>query len=212
MFRIDGYLDVTITDAYLAQSRFPAQPGERNERGEMVDVMFSLYLELKDKEGNTDTYDLEFSNRCGIGTRSNSYRTQMSLETLQEIGFNVQTMEEFFMQVVDSPDATNVPNLIGLTCVAKVAKSDKTNKRGEPYYNIKGIYGANKKPAKVDFAAIRARFSNPAPAPAAPQYQAPAAPAPQYQQPAATAAPAPQYQASAAPAAPAAPSNPYARR
>lgn len=193
MFRIDGYLDVTITDAYLAQSRFPAQPGERNERGEMVEVLFSLYLELKDKEGNTDTYDLEFSNRCGIGTRADSYRTQMSLETLQEIGFNVQTMEEFFMQVVDSPDATNVPNLIGLTCVAKVAKSDKTNKRGEPYYNIKGIYGANKKPAKVDFAAIRARFSNPAPAP---QYQAPAAPAPQYQ----------------APAAPAAPANPYARR
>ena len=171
-----------------------------------MDVLFSLYIELKDKDGNTDTYDLEFSNRCGIGNRADSYRTQMSLETLQEIGFNVQTMEEFFMQVVDSPDATAVPNLIGLACVAKVAKSDKTNKRGEPYYNIKGIYGANKKPAKVDFAAIRARFSNPAPAPAAPQYQAPAAPAPQYQQPA---APAPQYQA---PAAPAAPANPYARR
>lgn len=192
MFRIDGYVDVTITDAYLAQSRFPAQAGERNERGENVEVLFSLYLDLKDKEGNTDTYDLEFSNRCGIGTRANSYRSDLSLETLQEIGFGVTTMEEFFMQVVDSPDATNVPNLIGLACTAKVAKSDKTNKRGEFYYNVKGLYGASKKPGKVDFAAIRARFSNPAPAsapmPAAPAYQAPT------------------------PAAPPAPANPYARR
>ena len=197
MFRIDGKVDVEIVDACLAEAKFPAKDGEP------ASVLFDIVLTLQDAEGNTDMWHGEISNRPGMGNFSHMDRTGLTIKTLQDIGFFVNSFEELQAQFAMGEDGTmNVPNLVGIRCTAVVAKSDSTDSKGNHYYNIKYLNrlgGGVKKLTADDLAALLGK--------AAPQVQ-PAqqtqvAPAPQAtgQQPVA-------YQPPAQPTAPPAPPAP----
>lgn len=201
-FKTIGNIDVTIADAYIAEPKWDAKPGEKNNRGVPVTVWGDLCIIVKDDQGNTDVWKGELSNRTGNGTKSHLEQTAITLERLVEIGFNVPTFTDLMNQCNDD---NVLPNLIGMRCTVTTEEVTYTGKDGTQktgiftrYLNRLGA-GGPKRMSKADF--LR-RVQNPAPAPAAqvPQYgSAPgAAPAGYYQQPAAAPAPAP------------APANPYA--
>ena len=100
MFKIDGDLEVTIADAYVTEAKFPAKAGEINNRNEYVQVFYDVVVLLKDAEGNTDTWHGEISNRTGTGTYAHMYRLDLTLKTLQDIGFNVRSLQELEQQFV----------------------------------------------------------------------------------------------------------------
>src|SRR5574344_212597 len=214
MFKIDGNVDVTIVEAYVSEATFDAQPGEVNNRNEIVQVMYDVCLLLQDKDGNTDTWHGEISSRTGIGTKAHLYRLDLTLETLREIGFNVNSIAELEAQFAAAQDGTiAIPNLVNMQATAWVAKSDKVDRNGNPYYNIKGLYklgSGNGGGKKLTMAELMAKRGQAAPAPqgyqqqpqTAPQHQsAPASyPAQQPPQNPASTAPAPaQWTQNAAP-------------
>lgn len=184
MFKIDGNVDVTIVEAYVAEAKFDAQPGEVNNRNEIVQVMYDVCLLLQDKDGNTDTWHGEISSRTGTGTKAHLYRLDLTLETLREIGFNVNSIAELEAQFAAAQDGTiAIPNLVNMQATAWVAKSDKVDRNGNPYYNIKGLYklgsgnGVGKKLTMAELMAKRGQAA-PAPAPQGYQQQPQSAPAP----------------------------------
>lgn len=189
MFKIDGNVDVTIVEAYVAEAKFDAQPGEVNNRNEIVQVMYDVCLLLQDKDGNTDTWHGEISSRTGTGTKAHLYRLDLTLETLREIGFNVNSIAELEAQFAAAQDGTiAIPNLVNMQATAWVSRSDKVDRNGNPYYNIKGLYklgSGNGGGKKLTMAELMAKRGQAAQAPvqqaaptAAPNYPPQSAPAP----------------------------------
>lgn len=226
MFRIEGQIDVEVKEAYVTDPKFDAKDNEVNNRNEYVQVFYDVCLLLADKDGNTDTWHGEISNRTGTGTVAHLYRSDLTLQTMRDIGFNVGNLTELEQQFAAAPDRTIiVPNMVGLKCTATVAKSEKTDRSGNPYYNVKYLNalggGKARRMTMEELMAKRGGAANapetpapvqqvapaPAPAPNYPPQGAPAAqPPPQYQQGYQQSAPAPQgYPQNAAPQA--APNN-----
>jgi len=216
MFKTPGNIDCTVTDAFIAESKFPPKENEINNRNEYVSTWYDVCLLLQDEAGNTDTWHGEMSNRTGQGTRAHMYRSDLTLETLRQIGFNVNTIQELEAQWVTNPDRSiSLPNLVGCRCTAVVAASEKLDKEGRPFLNIKyitalGAATGGAKKLTIDEIMKRRGGAAAAPAAAAPTMPPPApAPAP-------SAAPnwnPPNMQQAAPPAAPVpppAPKNPYA--
>lgn len=229
MFKSAGNFDCTVIDAFMSDPKFDAKENEVNNRGEAVAVYGDVVLVLQDDAGNSDMWHGELSTRTGQGTRAHMYRYELTLETLQQIGFNVRTYSDLMAQCVWNPAGTecNLPNLKGLKCTAVVEQSDKVSqKTGLPYFNIKYITAlgaANGGAKKLSYAELMRRMGtmNPnaaapaappvSPAPAATPAPAPApAPSAAYGQPTTPAPAAPVPPPPAAPAAaPAAPNCPY---
>lgn len=184
MFKVDGNVDVTIIDAYVAECKFPAKENELNDRGEYVQTFYDVVLQLQDEAGNTDLWHGEISNRTGTGNNAHLYRLDLTIKTLQEIGFGVRNLTELESQFVSQPDGSLlVYNLIKMQCTATVVKSEKTDRNGNPYYNVRFLNklgGGVKKLSMQEIMARRgapAAQAAPAPAPvAAAPAPAPAAP------------------------------------
>ena len=201
MFKTPGNYDCTIIDAFIAEPKFGPKDGETmNNRGEQIQIWYDVCLLLQDANGNTDTWHGEMSNRDGFGNRANMQRWEITLETLRQIGFNVNTIPELEMQFVPNQDGSaSIPNMLNLRCTAVVEASQKVGNNGQPFVNIKYITAlGGGGPRKLTMAEIMQRRGGtmhtapaapaptPAPAPAAPpnwnpptmqQAQAPAAPA-----------------------------------
>ena len=219
MFKIDGDLEVTIADAYVTEAKFPAKAGEINNRNEYVQVFYDVVVLLKDAEGNTDTWHGEISNRTGTGTYAHMYRLDLTLKTLQDIGFNVRSLQELEQQfVANEKREIVIPNMVGIGCRATVEKSEKLNKYGQPYFNVRYLNALSSGPKRLSFdtlmSAVSAAPTAPAPAPVAyvapvpataPAAPAYAAPAPVPAAPMPPPAPAPVPAPVAAPVAPPAP-------
>lgn len=196
MFKIDGDLEVTIADAYVTEAKFPAKAGEINNRNEYVQVFYDVVVLLKDAEGNTDTWHGEISNRTGTGTYAHMYRLDLTLKTLQDIGFNVRSLQELEQQfVANEKREIVIPNLVGIGCRASVEKSEKLNKYGQPFYNVRYLNSLSSGPKRLSFDTLMSAVS------AAPT--APAASPVAYVAPAPVAAPAPAPVPATVPAAPA---------
>lgn len=166
MFKIDGDLEVTIAEAYVTEAKFPAKTGEINNRNEYVQVFYDVVVLLKDAEGNTDTWHGEISNRTGTGTYAHMYRLDLTMKTLQDIGFNVRSLQELEQQfVANEKREIVIPNLVGIGCRATVEKSEKVNKSGLPYYNVRYLNALSSGPKRLSFDSFR---SAAALAPAAP--------------------------------------------
>jgi pyruvate/2-oxoglutarate dehydrogenase complex dihydrolipoamide acyltransferase (E2) component len=221
MFRKEGTVDVSIVEAKMTQPKFPKND-ERdtvNNRGEPIVVMGDIQVKVQDGEGNTDYWHGELSNRSGVGNSADQTRTELTLKTLQEIGFGVSTWDELWAQIIDDG---SIPNLAGLQATATVEKVT-SKKSGKEFFNIKylnALGGGLAKPiSKAELmAAVQGGGFKSAenPAPAAPAASAPAAPPASPAKPAAPSAPAapPAPPKPGVPAAPAATAsarkNPYA--
>lgn len=209
-FKVEGTIDVTVKEAYVQECRFPAKENEVNERGEMVQCYYEVALLVQDEAGNNDVWHGEISSRTGKGNAAALYRWEMTLKTLQDIGFNVQTVTQLEEQFQPTEQRSiYIPNLIGMKCKVVTENKEFTKRDGSKATAIQIKYlngingGAGEKRLNFDeFMSRRSAAPAPAPAPAAPQ--------PQFQQP--------QggfygYQAAPAPAAPApAPASPASRR
>ena len=213
-FKSEGTIDVTITDAFISEAKFQPKDGELNNQGVPVETYYDVCIQVANAEGDSDLWRGEMSNRNGVGNSAHLYRADLTLKTLQEIGFNVQSMTELEAQFVPANDRSiSIPNLIGIKCTVTVERREYTDKTGAQksilfikYLNALGSGGHAKRLSFDDFMARRRT-----------QPQTPAAP-PQYQQPVQTpyqvpAQPAPATQPLynqvpvAAPQAPAAPSQ-----
>ena len=225
MFKSAGNFDCTIVDAFVSECKFPAKENEANNRNELVATYYDVVLMLQDANGNTDMWHGEISTRTGTGTRAHMYRYELTLETLRQIGFNVNTLSDLQAQFSTNQDRTvSLPNLVNLQCTAVVEASEKLGKNGTPFFNIKyiialGAATGGAKKLTVDelmqkIGATPATAAPPlpssTPAPAAAPAPAPAAPAapnwnpPTMQNTAGSVPPPP-----AAPAAPTTPKCPY---
>jgi len=205
MFKTPGNFDCTIIDAFIAEPKFGPKDGETmNSRGEQIQIWYDVCLLLQDANGNTDTWHGEMSNRDGFGNRAHMQRWEITLETLRQIGFNVNTIPELEMQFVPNQDGSaSIPNMLNLKCTAVVEASTKVGNNGQPFVNIKYITAlGGGGPRKLTMAEIMQRrgVGMPAAAPVPPSAPAPAPAAPPNWNP-------PTMQA-AAPAAPAAPQPP----
>ena len=209
------YVDVVIVDAFFGPTKFPEENGKFNERGEVVAIMGDICCLVEAEDGQRDIWRGEISNRMGIGTVADKYRSDLTLKSLQELGLNVQSLTDLYAQFAPGKDGEIIiPNLIGKTGSARIKKSEKN---GKVFYNISALYG-KKKEEKYSFAQFQQMMAQQQPAP---QYgTAPAAaPGGYYQQPVQQQAPMMQQgyantcpQAPAAPAAPVTPNNPYLQK
>lgn len=199
------YVTVKIVDAFFGPSKFTDDNGKMNNRGETIAIMGDVCCVVETEDGQRDIWRGEISNRMGpLGsTIADKYQSDLTLKTLQGIGFNVQTLPDLFGQFSQGKDGeTVIPNLIGLTADAKIKKSEKD---GKVFYNVQTLYG-KKKEEKFSFTQFQQMIA------AQQQPSAPVPPAPQMQQ-APTGyypPPAPQMQQPAAPAPAPAQANPYA--
>ena len=189
MIRKEGLVNCTVTDVYICDCKFPAEANEVNSRRERVQCFYDVVLVLtEDATGDTGTWKGEISNRSGFGNRVDAYRSDLTLESLQSIGFGVTTISELENQFYPNADGTiGIPNMIGLKAVVTVEKREW---KGKDYYDIKYLNSANsvKKLTMDDLLARRAAVA-PAPAPVAPAAPAPVAAAPVAPAPAPAAAP-----------------------
>lgn len=140
MFRKEGEFEVKVVEAFAAQPKFPAGSNDRDAQGDnngnAIQVWGDIVLRLEDKDGSTDMWHGEISNRPGVGNSANLTRTDMTIQTLAGIGFNVQTWAELDAQI----DASgNLPNLIGCEGTAVVEKRTYTGNDGKEreVYNVK---------------------------------------------------------------------------
>lgn len=209
MFKSAGNFDCTVIDAFVSNPKFDAKENEINNRGEAVAVYYDVVLVLQDEAGNNDMWHGEISTRTGTGTRAHMYRYELTLETLQQIGFNVRTLTDLQAQFVTNPDrSVSLPNLKDLKCTAVVEASQKVSeKTGQPFYNVKyitalGAANGGVKKLSIDEIMQRMRGPNAAATAAVPPPPPPAA-SPAFTQPAPAARP-----ATPPPAAPAAPTSP----
>ena len=208
-FKTEGTFDVTITDAFITDAKFQPKDGERNNQGVPVETYYDVCIQVANAEGDSDIWRGEMSNRNGVGNYAQLYRTDLTIKTLQEIGFGVQSMTDLENQFVPANDRSiSIPNLIGLKCTATVERREYEDRNGVKksinfikYLNALGS-GHAKRLSFDDFM-NRRRGAAPAtpaqPAPAQPQYQAPAQPAASSAYPAYPSAP---QQSAPAPAAP----------
>ena len=219
-FKIEGIIDVVVTDAYIADARWQPLDNELNNSGLPVQAWGDICLMVADKDGNNDIWRGELSNRNGNGTRAHQEQTDITLEKIVNLGFNVPTFQALMEQCDDN---MGIPNMIGMELSVTTEKrtfQKRDGSQGEAiqikYINKRGE-GGPRRMSKADF---MAKFATPAPsaqapvqqaAPtAAPNYPPQGAPAPQpppqYQQGYQQSAPAPQgYPQNAAPQA--APNN-----
>lgn len=187
MFKTEGYLDVAIVDAYVAESKFQPKDNEVNNRNELVQTFYDVVLHVQDAEGNTDDWHGEISNRTGTGTVAHLYRLDMTLETLQKIGFGVMSLPELEAQFVPNQDRTiSIPNLIGIKCTAVTEKRTFTKRDGSQgeaiFVKYLNALGANA-PKKLTMEELLSRRNPAAPATPPPAASVPTAPvAPVYPQ------------------------------
>ena len=152
MFKVEGEFDVVVREAFMSEARFEAKPGEVNSRQEPVKTYGDVCLLLEDKDGNTDTWHGEISNRNGIGTKAHLYRTDLTLKTLQEIGFGVTSLAELGGQFVAESDGTvTIPNLVGMEATVTTEYKDYEKRDGTAgralrikYLNAKGSHREKK--------------------------------------------------------------------
>lgn len=175
-FRTEGTIEVTIVEANVCECKFQPKQGEVNNRNEYVQCIYDIELLLQDANGNNDIWRGEMSTRTGMGTRADKYRYELTLETLREIGFNVQTMQDLEMQFQPAEDrSTYIPNLIGLRCKAVTENKVFTRNDGTEGHRIyvKYLNGLNSDAGgkRLNFDQFLAARRGAAPA-------APAAPAP----------------------------------
>lgn len=168
MIRKEGYVDCTITDAYICDCKFPAEPNEVNRRGEPVVTYYDLVIVVtEDSTGDTGIWKGEISNRSGFGNKADFYRSDLTLETLQKIGFYVSTIVQLEEQFVDNADGSaGVPNLQGIKVSASVEKREW---QGKEYYDVKYLNAPGSGAKKLSMSEIRAkRAASAAPAVPAP--------------------------------------------
>ena len=186
-FTAEGNFDVTITDAFVSEAKFQPKENELNNQGIPVEAYYDVCIQVQNEQGDSDLWRGEMSNRSGVGNFAHLYRADLTLKTLQEIGFGVGSMTELEAQFVPANDRSiSIPNLIGLKCTATVERREYTdNKTGAQksllfikYLNALGSGGHAKRLSFDDF---MARRRTPPQTPAAPP--AVPAPQPQYQQP-----------------------------
>ena len=91
-FKIEGQIEVTVMEACIQECRFQPKPNEVNNRGELVQCWYDVALLVQDVQGNNDTWCGEISTRSGVGNSADKYRYDMTLATLRDIGFNVNTL------------------------------------------------------------------------------------------------------------------------
>ena len=207
-FKTEGTFDVTITDAFITDAKFQPKDGERNNQGVPVETYYDVCIQVANAEGDSDIWRGEMSNRNGVGNNAQLYRTDLTLKTLQEIGFGVQSMTDLENQFVPANDRSiSIPNLVGLKCTVTIERREYEDRNGVKksinfikYLNALGS-GHAKRLSFDDFMnrrrgaapATPAAPPAPAPVPAPQQYQAPVQTP--YQVPAQpAAAPAPQQQ------------------
>lgn len=162
MFKVEGEFDVVVREAFMSEARFEAKPGEVNNRQEPVQTYGDVCLVLEDKDGNTDTWHGEISNRNGIGTKAHLYRTDLTLKTLQEIGFGVTSLAELGGQFVAESDGTvTIPNLVGMEATVTTEYKDYEKRDGTAgralrikYLNAKGAH----REKKLSMAEVMKRF------------------------------------------------------
>ena len=161
-FKTEGNIDVTVIDAYMSEAKFEAKENETNNRNELVQVYGDVCLLLQDKDGNTDIWHGEISNRSGNGTVAHLYRTDLTLQTLQEIGFNVTSLQELGAQFMTAQDGScSIPNLIGKEGTVTTELRTFTKRDGSEgsaiqikYLNAKG----GGKQRRLTMADVLARF------------------------------------------------------
>jgi len=190
-FKIEGTIEVSVVEAYVQECRFQPQPNEVNNRNEYVQCYYDVVLLVQDAQGNNDAWHGEISNRTGVGNYADKYRYDMTLATLQDIGFNVTTIQELEQQFQPAADRTIcIPNLIGLKCKVVTENRTFTKRDGTEgqAIRIKYLNGLNSDAGgkRFNFDEFMAARRGVAPA-------APAAPAPTPAPAAPAAAPAPGY-------------------
>lgn len=117
MFKAEGIFEVTVTEAVIKECRFQPKENEVNNRNEYVQCWYDVALLVQDDKGNNDYWYGEMSNRTGKGNSADKYRWELTLKTLQGIGFGVKTMQELEMQFQPAADRTIwIPNLVGIRC------------------------------------------------------------------------------------------------
>lgn len=187
MFKTEGTIEVTVKEAVIKQCRFMPKENEINNRNEYVQCWYDVALLLQDDQGNNDVWSGEMSNRTGMGNSADKYRWELTLKTLQEIGFGVKTMQDLEMQFQPAADRSIfIPNLVGIRC--KVVTENKTYKKQDgteghairiKYLNALDSAGGGKTLNFDEFmAARRGTMTPPAPAPAAPPVMNPPQTAP----------------------------------
>lgn len=189
-FKIEGIIDVVVTDAYIADAHWQPQDNERNNSGLPIQAWGDICLMVADKDGNNDIWRGELSNRNGNGTRAHQEQTDITLEKIVNLGFNVPTFQALIEQCDDN---MGLPNMIGMELSVTTEKrtfKKRDGSQGEAiqikYINKRGE-GGPRRMSKADF---MAKFA--APAPNYPPQGAPTAQPPQYQQGYQQSAPAPQ--------------------
>ena len=215
-FKTEGTFDVTITDAFITDAKFQPKDGERNNQGVPVETYYDVCIQVANVEGDSDIWRGEMSNRNGVGNNAQLYRTDLTLKTLQEIGFCVQSMTDLENQFVPANDRSiSIPNLVGLKCTVTIERREYEDRNGVKksinfikYLNALGS-GHAKRLSFDDFMNRRrgAAPATPATPPAAPAYaQGPTGPTsptgPTIAPPAPQQVPPQQYQAPATPAVP----------
>ncbi len=195
-FKIEGIIDVTVTDAYISEAHWQPKDGELNNQGLPIQAWGDVCLTVTDKDGNSDIWRGELSNRDGNGNRAHQQQTDITLEKIVDIGFNVPTFQALMDQCDDN---MTIPNMIGMELSITTEKRSfkkRDGKQGEAiqikYINRRGEGG----PRRISKADFMAKFAQPA---AVPQPSAVTAAVPQgvpvpppvYYQPQPSAAPQP---------------------
>lgn len=173
MFKAEGTFEVTIVEATVKECRFKQKENELNNRNEYVTTWYDVALLVQDAQGNNDTWSGEMSNRTGMGNSADKYRWELTLKTLQDIGFNVRTMQELELQFQPAADRTIfIPNLVGIKC--RVVTENRTYKKQDGTeghaIRIKYLNGLNSDAGgkTLNFDEFMAARRGAAPQPAAP--------------------------------------------
>lgn len=175
-FKQAGEFLCTVVEAEVTYPKFPFPqkndpPNGLNHRGQPISVSFDICLKCQAESGEFDYCFCEISNRTGMGNFKDRERWEQTLDTLQQIGFNVQSMPKLLEQFVAQGEVTTIPNLIGVKCIAVIEETPSADGQ-KTWRNLKYIKGANSgKPQGMSLAQINQMFGM-APAPA--QQSAPA--------------------------------------
>lgn len=179
MIKKDGPVDVTIVAACVGAPKYP--PSERdsaaNSKGEAIAVWGDVILTCQDADGNTDSWHGELSNRNGVGNYAQVTHTEMTLETLQKIGFAVADWNALYAQIDEDG---NIPNILNMQATANIVSREYD---GKTYYDVKYLNplgsGGPKKMSKAELlASLNGGGFRKGQAPSAPAASAPAASAP----------------------------------
>lgn len=174
-FRQAGVFDVTITDAFIAAPKFPLgkndKDGQPNNRNEQIAVWFDVVLKVEKEDGQFDFWHGEISNRSGSGTVSDKLRWELTLQTLTEIGFCLNTIDELMAQLVEEVRADRTVTVIPNLCNPQDPYLASVTVEGAPgfkdasktFYNIRFLNprgGGNSGIKSLDLASIAQSFQN----------------------------------------------------